>query len=313
MVDPLSGVAVASMSEEDPADSQMAAGIQRLSHDVREALGEKMTLIQQGDAGLEKVTTPSLHALQLYSQANELMRAENNQLAAAELLKQAIAEDEGFASAHLLLAYTYENTGKAEEARSEFQRAFELAGATGDRERFFILGSYYEVVKKDRPKAIDNYEALLSLHPDHYWATNNLLNLYFESQRTEEAARLCIRFANFRPGDLWINEMAACSMAIVRQDWTGAQPYIERASALVTAQGKSVDPGLAAWIGWFPGYREWLRGDISRAYADLLQLERTTQVKDAGSMGLFFLAFGELAKAEKYFQEVEDPLTGSSC
>ena len=313
LVDPVNGVVVTSMSEEDSADSQMAAAVRRLSHDVRETLGEKMTLIQQSDAGLEKVTTPSLHALQLYSQANELMRTDNNQMAAAELLKQAIAEDQGFASAHLLLAYTYENTGKLEEARSEFQRAFELADTTSDRERFFILGSYYDVVEKNGPKAIENYEALLRLHPDHYWATNNLMNLYFESQRIDEAARICIHFAEFRPGDLWINEMAAWAMAIVRQDWTGAQPYIQRASALVAAQGKNVDPGLAAWIGWFPGYGEWLKGNINQAHADLLQFERDAQVKDAGSMGLFFLAFGELAKAEKYFQDVPDSSDREEC
>ena len=307
LVDPVSGVVVASMSEEDRADSQMAAAIRRLSDDVRETLGERMTLIQQSEATLEKVTTPSLHALQLYSQANELMRTDNNQGAAAELLKQAIAEDQGFASARLLLAYTYKNSGKTEEARSEFQRAFELANTTSDRERFFILGSYYEVVEKDTPKAIENYEALLRLHPDHYWAMNNLLNLYLASHRSEDTARLCIHFADFRPGDLWINEMAVWAMAIVRQDWTGAQPYIQRASALVAAQGKSVNPPLAAWIGWFPGYEEWLKGNINQAHADLLQFERTAHVKDADSMGFFFLAFGELAKAEKYFQDVPDP------
>jgi tetratricopeptide (TPR) repeat protein len=311
LLDPANGVTVASLSEEDAADSQMAAAIRRLSGDVREILGEKLTLIQQSEARLEKVSTPSLHALQLYSQANELMRTGNNQTAAV-LLKQAIAEDPGFASAHLLLAYTYDNTGKVEEARSEFRRALELADVTSDRERFFILGSYYDVVEKDGPKAIENYEALLRLHPDHYWATSNLMDLYFASQRIEEAAQLCAHFADFRPGDLWINEMAVWSTAIVRQDWTAAQPYIQRASALVAAQGKSADPNLAAWIGWFPGYEQWLQGNIAQAHADLLQFERTAQVKDAGSMGTFFLTLGELAKAERYFQDAPEPSEGST-
>jgi DNA-binding winged helix-turn-helix (wHTH) protein/tetratricopeptide (TPR) repeat protein len=312
LVDPANGVTVASLTEEDAADSQMAAAIRRLSGDVRETLGEKMTLIQQSEANLEKVTTPSLHALQLYSQANELMRTGSNQQAAAVLLKQAIAEDREFASAHLLLAYTYENTGKVEEAQSEFRRASELADATSDRERFFILGSYYDVVEKDGSKAIENYEALLHLHPDHYWANSNLMDLYFASQRIEDAARLCVHFADVRPGDLWINEMAVWATAIVRQDWTAAQPYIQRASALVAAQGKSAAPNLAAWIGWFPGYEQWLQGNVAQAHADLLQFERTAQVKDADSMGTFFLTFGELAKAEKYFQDAPEPSDGTS-
>ena len=311
LVDPVSGVVVASMSEEDSADSQMAPAIRRLSHDVRETLGEKMTLIQQSEASLEKVTTPSLHALQLYSQANDLMRTDNNQMAAAELLKQAIAEDQGFASAHLLLAYTYDSTGKVEEAQSEFQRALELADSTSDRERFFIIGSYFGVVERNGPKAIENYEALLRLHPDHYWATSNLIDLYFRSQHIEDAARLCARFADFRPGDLWINVMAVWARAIVEQDWTGAQPYIQRASTLVAAQGKGVNPRFAAWIGWFPGYEQWLQGNIAQAHADLLQFEQTAQVKEASSIGTFFLTFGELAKAEKYFQDAPDPSDGS--
>ena len=121
LVDPARGVSVASMSEEDPAESQLAAAVRRLSNRVRETLGEKSALIQQSDKRLERVTTPSLHALQLYSRANELMRlSDDKQAVAAELLEQALAEDPNFASAHLLLAYTYANRGKEAEAKPEF-------------------------------------------------------------------------------------------------------------------------------------------------------------------------------------------------
>jgi DNA-binding winged helix-turn-helix (wHTH) protein/tetratricopeptide (TPR) repeat protein len=313
LVDPVTGVVVASMSEEAATDSKIAAAIRRLSHDVRETLGEKVALIQQSETSLEKVTTPSLHALRLYSQANELMRTDNNQMAAAELLKQAIAEDQRFASAHLLLAYTYDNTGKVEEARSEFQRALELADTTSDRKRFFILGSYYDVVGKEEPKAIENYEALLRLYPDHYWATSNLIPLYFDSLRIEDATRQCTRLADFRPGDLRINATAVWARAIVEQDWRGAQPYVQRASAVAAAEGTSVTPNLTAWIGWFPGYERWLQGNITQAHADLLQFERTAQVKDPNSMGNFFLTFGELAKAERYFQDAPDLSDGNAA
>src|SRR5262249_41410389 len=167
LVDAASGVTAASMSEEDPADSQMAAAVRQLSDHVREPLGEKRALVQQSEKRMEKVTTPSLHALHLYTQADQMMRIDNNQAAAASVVKKTVAEDPGFASALLLLAYTYENTGDHEKARLEFQRAFDLADTTSDRERLFILGSYYSEVAKDREKAAEAYEALLQLYPDH--------------------------------------------------------------------------------------------------------------------------------------------------
>jgi eukaryotic-like serine/threonine-protein kinase len=123
LVDPVKGVAVASVSEEDPSDTQMATAIRQLSNRVREVLGEKTTLIQQSEKQLEKVSTPSLHALQLYTQADELMHHFATQETAAELLERAIAEDPKFASAHLQLGYTYANRGLSDKARLEFQRA----------------------------------------------------------------------------------------------------------------------------------------------------------------------------------------------
>jgi Tfp pilus assembly protein PilF len=69
------------------------------------------------------VSTPSLHALQLYTQADELMHHFATQETAAELLERAIAEDPKFASAHLQLGYTYANRGLSDKARLEFQRA----------------------------------------------------------------------------------------------------------------------------------------------------------------------------------------------
>ena len=56
VVDPARDVAVASLSEEDAADSQMASAVRRLSNRVRETLGEKRSLIQQSDRRLERVT-----------------------------------------------------------------------------------------------------------------------------------------------------------------------------------------------------------------------------------------------------------------
>ena len=61
-----------------------------------------------------------------------------------ELLERAVAEDPDFASAHILLAHGYSDLGRPEEAAPHYQRAFKLAETTTDRERYFILGGYFE-------------------------------------------------------------------------------------------------------------------------------------------------------------------------
>lgn len=305
LMDPVRGVTVASLSEEDSAESQLAAAVRRLSNRVRETLGEKSALVQQSDKSLEKVTTPSLHALQLYTQADGLMRLDK-QDAAAELLEQALSEDPGFASAHLLLAYTYGNRGMDAKAAPEFQRAFDLAYSTPDRERFFILASYYDAIEKDAPKAIEAYEALLRLYPDHYWGTGNLRGLYAQLYRNEQYAHLLLRVADMRPSDPAANAFAAWEKTVREQDPQGARPYLQRASALIAAEGENVDPAVATWVKLFPAYEFWLKGNVTQAHAELVEVYRTGKSLDPGRLGVFYWAFGELKEADRLFPNSTD-------
>ncbi len=312
LVDPDRGVAVASLSEEDPADSQMAAAVRRLSNGVRESLGEKRALIQQGNQQLEKVTTPSLHALQLYTQANELIRLSvdsdqqfiTNEAAAAELLKQALGDDPNFASAHLLLAYTYSNRATScqnsrcssdlnEKARPEFQRAFDLADTTSDRERLFIEATYYGAVKKDFPKNAEILEALLRLYPDHYWAANNLKGIYDESGRWDDYLKLSARLVELRPDDLGLNEATACAMYVTK-NLDAAMPYIERARALAAADPKG--PFIDTAVEMLPLLHIWSQGNVAKARSQFVQLENSDK---AFYYPAFFWSLGELAEADR--------------
>ena len=302
LVNPALGVTVASLTEEDPADSQMAAAVRRLSNRVREMLGEKAAQIQQSEKRLEKVTTPSLHALQLYSQADALMRRpENKQAVAAELLKQAIADDPNFASAQLLLGYTYSNRGNDAQARPEFQRALELADTASDRERLFIQASYYDIVQKDAPKAIEAYETLLQLFPDHYWAGNNLQQAYKRAGRWDERWRLSVQLADLRPDDPLWNTTAACELYL-NSNRDSAKPYIERVRAI------EADPkgSFTAEVEMLPVLYSWVHGDVPKARAQFLQLEKSN-----GEFGYPFLlwSLGELAEADRRLlrKSTDDP------
>jgi tetratricopeptide (TPR) repeat protein len=249
--------------------------------------------------------------VQLYTQADELIHESNlqgNNTAAAELLKKSIAEDPSFASGHLLLAWTYAYTDQDQKARPEFQRALDLADTTSDRERLFILGSYYQVVAEDAPKAIGYYEALLRLYPDHNWASNNIMELYLKSDRLNALADLCIRLADSRPDDWLLNQRAVWAKLIVERDWNGARPYLQRGVALAAAQGNSDEGNSEVAISKsFPVYAKWLQGNVVEAHADLLQLERSaTTDRDHELFGVLFALFGQFREAERQMQTVSD-------
>lgn len=302
LIDPLNGVTVASMSEEDPADTQMGAAVRHLSNRVREALGEGRDLIHLNEERLQKVTTPSLYALQLYSQAEELMHHFATQSTAAELLERALLVDPEFASAHLMLGYTYANRGMLEKARPQFQCALDLADTATDRERLFIIASYYQVFKNDVPRAIEAYQGLLRLYPDHYWATNNLGDLYSSLGRWEDKFRVTVRLGALRPDDFKLNEHVACAY-FLQGDAEGARRHVERAESL--AEMDSIN-AYAPFVREFPAFRSWSEGDVDHAHAQLKAYDTPNYSPDPGIVWFFYSAFGEFGESERRIRRITD-------
>jgi eukaryotic-like serine/threonine-protein kinase len=178
IVNPRDGAVMTTLSEQASAQSELPAAIRRQSLRSREALGEMLSTVRQSETALETATTPSLHALQLYSQASAFMHGEQTwkHEPAERLLRQAVTEDPDFASAHILLAWAVHNEGRL---KSEFipsaRQAAALANRASDVERYFILGSYYSLLadattnvdaKELRRQAISAYQALLRIKPD---------------------------------------------------------------------------------------------------------------------------------------------------
>ena len=83
----------------------LMAAIRRLSSDVRERLGEPHEAVLRSNQQLEQVTTPSLRAAQLYTQAFHLGSL-GHWAASADLADEAVAEDPEFASAHTWLGWS---------------------------------------------------------------------------------------------------------------------------------------------------------------------------------------------------------------
>lgn len=269
LVDPTSGEVVASRAEEATGDNDVLPAMGRLSGWLRETLGEKLAAIRAGEK-LERVTTPSLRALQLFTRAERLVRADHDE-AAAEILKQCIAEDPGFASAHLFLAWSlYRQNRTSRQHLVPVRRAVELAGSASERERYFILGSYYTMLG-ELEKSIAPYEALRAIDPEHYWGIGNLAHAYSRYGRAAEAESCWITLANARPSYAYAQYMAASAIIGANGDLARARPYIDRAVRATTENDERSSP----WLPWFlKNYSAWSQFAVGDPCGGLREWER---------------------------------------
>jgi tetratricopeptide (TPR) repeat protein len=319
LVNPKAGTTLAGFSEESTGTEGSLAAIRRISNHVRAALGEAPPPGDPEEGGLAKVTTSSLRALQLYSQADLLMRQGGGyQAAAEELLRQAVAEDPTFASAWIHLAWTLRNQ---ERPLAEYQpyaeTALRLADATTERERYFIRGSYYEMLGQ-REKAIAAYEALLAMYPDHPWAPNNVCHLYdwqHNPQDLEKAVQVETRRADSRPRDFFANYNAGFNFMTVKPDPARAAPYLRRASELITPEVRDRFPSLVNWLDLLPFTEDWLKGDlgaavreIDRVAAKMDSLSGVPREYLAAQVALGYLTLGRIEAAEQTSGRIDDPV-----
>lgn len=240
--------------------------IRRLSTQVRGKLGEQPSQIRQSEKKLESVTTPSLRALQLFSKADAVIATgrPGNQMAEA-LLREAIADDPEFASAHMHLAYAISNQGR-EDFLPYVERALKLSDKVSERERYFIRASYFDFTGK-REEASANYRTLLQLYPDHYWANNNMADNLSYQGRPDEAVSYLIRLTELRPNDFNRNVQIAFAFANVNR-WKESEACLRRASQLAEKLPENQEEKLlvGAWIDNFSMHHYWVQGDVTSVF-----------------------------------------------
>jgi len=152
---------------------QLLEGLQDLSHEVRERLGEGRAELRRS-LPLPRVTTPSLEALKKYAlgvAANSRDRDSERALALAE---EAIRLDSTFAAAYRLAAVASENLGRWSGRVPYATRAYELRERLTDRERLLVEAEYEWSVEGNPRAAAETYELLLAQYPDDHAAANNL-------------------------------------------------------------------------------------------------------------------------------------------
>jgi tetratricopeptide (TPR) repeat protein len=167
------GAELIAIRETAPDDAGIVAAIDRLSGKVRERIGESLRTIRGGQP-LEKVTTTSLEALRLYSEANALSdRGEASK--AIPILQQALALDSGFAMAWRKLAVAFGNVGASmEDQAAATTRAYQHRDRLPDLEKELTTAYYYDRVDS-RPELEEAaYRRILGVDPLNGIALNNL-------------------------------------------------------------------------------------------------------------------------------------------
>jgi tetratricopeptide (TPR) repeat protein len=195
LVDPANDSVVATIGEEATGQQMVLAALRRQATRVRLALGEHRDQIKGADPKIEPAATTSLRAFQLYNEAYRLGR-QNQWRAARELAYQLVEIDPNFASGWIWLAWSiknteFPNTGAPSDTqisryREYIERALRLAERLPEWERHWVTGSYYTLLG-EHAKAAPQYEALLRLRPDHYYAYNNLTWALSNLLRAEDA------------------------------------------------------------------------------------------------------------------------------
>jgi tetratricopeptide (TPR) repeat protein len=184
-----SGETLATFRRTASDDAGVIGAIDGLSQDIRERAGESLRSIRASEP-LEAVTTSSLEALRLYSEA-DVVRDEGDHIRAQALLEEALRLDPAFAMAWRLKAVLLQSVGAPRpEIRAAATRAYELRDRLSDRERLYASAMYHNLVTGDLEEETRAYEMVLADFPEDRNALNNLSIVYSDRGRWEEASAL---------------------------------------------------------------------------------------------------------------------------
>jgi DNA-binding winged helix-turn-helix (wHTH) protein len=310
VLDPVGGAQVAGASAEARDLDSVIPAVRRLSDALREKLGEKLSTIRPSNLKLEKVATPSLQALRNYSQGMAAAYGDRWSEAVA-FFDRAVEEDPNFASAQLLLGYSYSNQGKEKLAEPHFKKAYELADTAPDRERQFILCTQLQRSGAPIQEIILAYETLVRSYPDHFWGVNNLSIYYDRAGKTEQALEMATRAVDLRPNDFYMNYDAFRTFKTLGNNRPRAEHFRERARRLEIPAVRAHYPGEVVDLELDSAFSYWLQGNLVAVHRELERVENLAPVNSGTARDEYHfslaearLSLGEIRQARMEFPEL---------
>ena len=158
--------------------SKVLDALGKTASEIRNKLGESLSMVQKFDTPLAQATTSSLEALQAYTLGSKTMNEKDDSAAAIPFFKQAIKLDTDFASAYVTLGVCYGNLGECSLASENIQKAFALRERVSEREKLNIESNYYASVTGNLEKARQSGELRSQTFPRD-WAPHNFLGYLY--------------------------------------------------------------------------------------------------------------------------------------
>jgi DNA-binding winged helix-turn-helix (wHTH) protein len=325
LVNPASAQSMAALNGEAEARPGLAPVLRQFSDAIRRRMGESPPA---QTVALDKVTTRSLQALKLFSDAHALARSWNWRTAEV-LFRQAADLDPEFASAHLFVAWAIFNQ-KDVSAKADYlphaERALALAANASEQEALFIRGSYYSLQLDQRSleQSVPLYDLLLRRYPDHPWAFRNLSTTYsflrqFGNRRVLQRSLLQLR--PHHPETYWVN--ASRCLCDPDEDPDRVIEFAGRAVELTRESGADANVLQDALMDQqvLRAVAHWSRDEIREAKRELDQaaasLEQRARTADDGGddratlwTALGYITLGELRRGAELLGRIERPALG---
>ncbi len=185
-VDCNSGDVLAETLEQAAGKEAVLRALDAAALSLRGKLGESLASVQKYATPLEEATTPSLDALQAYSQGRKTMLTKGD-AAALPLLQRAVEIDPNFAAAYTGMAISYHNLDEAGRAAENARKAYELRQKVSERERFHIESSYYMFTTGELEKAAQTLELWQQSFPRDEASYTNLGFIYMSLGNWDKA------------------------------------------------------------------------------------------------------------------------------
>ncbi len=165
---------------------------------LRSQLGESHDSIQKFSRPVEEqVTTPSLEALQSFTEAMSVMD-QGHFLESVPFLERAVALDPKFAAAYEYLAVAYEQAGDSAKMREYESKAFTLSDRVSAWERDEIATSHYQSTG-ELDKVIDFNQSGIRNYPRFWGFHNGLGQSYVEIGQYEEGLKEGLEASRLEP------------------------------------------------------------------------------------------------------------------
>jgi serine/threonine protein kinase/tetratricopeptide (TPR) repeat protein len=195
-IDTIKNEQIAEATRKIKTKADVGKAVDYLSASLQSELGGAPSESAQALAG-ETFTVSSLAAMNAYARGQELNYQGKREEAIQWFLK-ALDHDPNLGRAYASLGVIYNNLQKHEESDKYFGMAMSRIDQMSEREKLRTLGTYY-LIKKNYPKAIEEFTTLIEKYPADISAYTNLAFAHFQSRNMALAEEVGRRAVEFNP------------------------------------------------------------------------------------------------------------------